>query len=142
VATLVADVTGPDGARIGAGTPVLLEMAQAEPPADFAFRVKGVQVNGQLVPVTGSVTSTAETTSRRISGGGDKGKVIGGAILGAIVGRVLGGGTRGTIIGAAGGAAAGTVMAERNATVEHCLPAGAAITVTLATPLVLTGSAP
>lgn len=137
VANLNEELVMPDGARLPAGTPVLVEMAEAEPPADFAFRVRGVQVDGKLIPVSGTVASTSATTDHRVSKGGDKGKVATGAVVGAILGRVLGGGTRGTVIGAAGGAAAGTIMAGRNSTVEHCLPAGAMIIVTLANPLVL-----
>lgn len=137
VANLSQEAVGPDGARLPVGTPVLVEMAEAEPPADFAFRVRGVQVDGRLIPISGQVTANGATTDRRVSKGGDKGKVVTGAVIGAILGRVLGGGTRGTVIGAAGGAAAGTVMAARNSTVEHCLPAGATITVTLTNPLVL-----
>lgn len=140
VATLNQAVTGPDGAVLPAGTPIVVEMATAEPPADFAFRVKGVHVDGTFIPVEGRVTSDGATTDRRVSKGGDKGKVATGAVVGAILGRVLGGGTKGTVIGAAGGAAAGTVMAQRNSTVEHCLPSGASITVTLTSPLALPGS--
>ena len=140
VATLRSAVTGPDGGTLPAGTPIVVEMATAEPPADFAFRVKGVQVDGKFIPVEGRVTSDGATTDRRVSKGGDKGKVATGAIIGAILGRVLGGSTKGTVIGAAGGAAAGSVMAARNSTVEHCLPAGATITVTLSSPLALPSS--
>jgi len=140
VATLNNAVTGPDGGTLPAGTPIVVEMAAAEPPADFAFRVKGVQVDGKFIPAEGRVTSEGATTNRRVSKGGDKGKVATGAVIGAILGRVLGGGTKGTIIGAAGGAAAGTVAAARNSMVEHCLPAGATITVTLGSPLVLPSS--
>lgn len=136
VANLTHEVVGPDGARLPVGTPVLLEMATAQPPADFAFLVKGVQVNGQLIPVDGQVTATGATNDRRVSKGGDKGKVATGAVIGAILGRVIGGGAKGTVIGAAGGAAAGTVMAARNSVVEHCLPSGASVTVTLTGPLV------
>lgn len=140
VATLNSAVTGPDGTILPAGTPIVIEMAQAEPPADFAFRVKGVQVDGQFIPAEGRVTSDGTTSERRVAKGGDKGKVATGAVVGAILGRVLGGGTKGTVIGAAGGAAAGSVMAARNSTVEHCLAAGATITVTLTSPLVLPGA--
>ncbi|MGV3710792.1 MAG: glycine zipper domain-containing protein [Gemmatimonas sp.] len=136
VANLDSRVVGPDGAELPAGTPVPVEMAAAEPPAVFAFRVRGVQVNGQLIPVDGRVVAAGETTQRRVSKGGDKGKVATGAVIGAILGRVIGGDTKGTVIGAAGGAAAGTVMAARNSTTEHCLPAGSSITVTLSAPLV------
>jgi len=140
VATLNRAVTGPDGATLPAGTPIVIEMATAEPPADFAFRVKGVQVDGTFIPAEGTVTSDGTTTGRRVAKGGDKGKVATGAVVGAILGRVLGGGTKGTVIGAAGGAAAGSVMAARNSTIEHCLAAGATITVTLSSPLVLPGA--
>ncbi len=142
VANLISEVTGPDGARLPVGTPVLIEMAAAEPPADFAFRVRGVQVNGQLIPVEGRVSAEGETNDRRVSKGGDKGKVATGAVIGAILGRVIGGGVRGTVIGAAGGAAGGSIMAARNSTVEHCLPSGARITVTLTTPLIYPTSSP
>lgn len=140
VATLNSAITGPDGATLPAGTPIVIEMAPAEPPADFAFRVKGVQVDGQFIPADGTVTSDGTMTGRRVAKGGDKGKVATGAVVGAILGRVLGGGTKGTVIGAAGGAAAGSVMAARNSTIEHCLAAGATITVTLSSPLVLPGA--
>lgn len=136
VASLTSEVIGADGARLPAGTPVLIEMAEAAPPADFAFRVRGVQVDGKLIPVDGTVAAKGETTDRRVSKGGDKGKVATGAVIGAILGRVIGGGMKGTVIGAAGGAAAGSVAAARNSTVEHCLPSGASITVTLTSPLV------
>jgi hypothetical protein len=142
VATLSADVVASDGSRLAAGTPILIEMAAAATPGDFAFRVKSVQVDGVLVPVDGTVSVEGATTERRVSKGGDKGKVVGGAIAGAILGRVLGGGTRGTVIGAAGGAAAGTIAAARNTVSEKCLPAGATLTVTLSAPLVLSPGAP
>jgi len=142
VATLVQDVSGPDGARIPAGTPVLLEMAPAGDGGSFEFRVKAVQVDGTLVPLEGTVRVDGTLTERRVSKGGDKGKVVAGAIAGAILGRVLGGGTRGTVIGAAGGAAAGTAAAARNSVTERCLPAGATLTVTLSAPLILTQGVP
>ncbi|MEO7522202.1 MAG: glycine zipper 2TM domain-containing protein, partial [Gemmatimonas sp.] len=142
VATLVEEVSGPDGGRIPAGTPVLVELAQAGAGQDFAFRVKAVQVNGTLIPVEGTVRVEGTPTERRVSKGGDKEKVVTGAVVGAILGRVLGGGTKGTVIGAAGGAAAGTVAAARNSVTERCLPAGATLTVTLSSPLVLTQGVP
>jgi hypothetical protein len=142
VATLVDDVSGPDGGRIPAGTPVLVEMAQPAPGQDFAFRVKAVQVNGTLIPIEGSVRVEGTPTERRVSKGGEKEKVVTGAVVGAILGRVLGGGTKGTVIGAAGGAAAGTIAAARSGMTERCLPAGATLTVTLTSPLVLTQGVP
>jgi len=142
IATLSSDVLSTDGARLPAGTPILVEMTAPSVPGEFAFRVKAVQVDGVLIPIDGAVQVEGATTERRVSKGGDKGKVIGGAIAGAILGRVLGGGTKGTVIGAAGGAAAGTIAASRNSVTEKCLPAGATLTVTLSAPLVLTPGAP
>lgn len=142
VASLGSEVTSSDGARLPAGTPILVEMSTPQAGHDFSFIVKAVQVSGVLVPVDGSVQVAGATTERRISKGGEKEKVIGGAIAGAILGRVLGGGAKGTVIGAAGGAAAGTVAAARSGVTEKCLPAGATLTVTLSAPLVLPPGAP
>ena len=114
--------------------------ATIPPDADgrFAFRVRSVQVNGELVPVQGTVrvSDDVAVTERQVSKGGDKGKVVTGALIGAIAGRILGGGTRGAVIGAAGGAAAGTIAAARNSQTERCLPAGATLSITLSAPLV------
>ena len=137
VANLATDMIASDGSRLAAGTPILIEMAAPATPGDFAFRVKAVQVDGVLIPVQGTVVIEGVTSERRVSKGGDQGKVITGAIAGAILGRVLGGGTKGAVIGAAGGAAAGTAAAARNSVTERCLPAGATVTVTLSAPLVL-----
>ena len=137
VANLAAEMIASDGSRLAAGTPILIEMAAPATPGDFAFRVKAVQVDGVLIPVQGTVVIEGVTSERRVSKGGDQGKVITGAIAGAILGRVLGGGTKGAVIGAAGGAAAGTAAAARNSVTERCLPAGATVTVTLSAPLVL-----
>lgn len=142
VATLGREIVSPDGARLPAGTPILVEMATPSMPGDFSFRVKAVQVNGELIPIDGTVVASGETTSRRVSKGGDQGKVVSGAIAGAILGRILGGGTKGAVIGAAGGAAAGTVAAARNSETERCLPEGATLTVTLSAPLVLAPGVP
>jgi hypothetical protein len=139
VAALSAPVTGPDGATLPAGTPILVEMAPPTADGRFAFRLRSVQVDGELLPVQGTVRVDDETavSERQVSKGGNQGKVVTGAILGAIAGRVLGGDARGTIIGAAGGAAAGTIASARNTQTERCLPAGATLTITLSTPLVV-----
>ena len=139
VAALSAPVTGPDGAMLPAGTPILVEMAPPTADGRFAFRLRSVQVDGELLPVQGTVRVDDETavSERQVSKGGNQGKVVTGAILGAIAGRVLGGDARGTIIGAAGGAAAGTIASARNTQTERCLPAGATLTITLSAPLVV-----
>lgn len=142
VASLSDEIVGSNGLRLPKGTPILVEMAQPGPSGDFTFLLKAVQVDGVLIPAEGSVQTVGTTTERRVSKGGDQGKVVTGAIAGAILGRVLGGGTKGTVIGAAGGAAAGTIAASRNSVTEKCLPAGATLHVTLSAPIVLTPGTP
>ena len=139
VAELAAPVHGPDGATLPAGTPILVEMTPSDADGRFTFLVRSVQVNGELVPVQGTVRvgDDVAVTERRVSKGGKKGKVVTGAIIGAITGRVLGGGTRGTVIGAARGAAAGTIAAARGSRTERCLPAGTTLSITLSAPLVV-----
>jgi len=144
VAELAVPVNGPDGATLPVGTPILVEIDPSAADGSFVFRVRSVQVNGELVPVQGTVRvgDDVAITERRVAKGGDQGKVITGAIIGAIAGRVLGGGTRGTVIGAAGGAAAGTIAAARNSQTERCLPAGATLSVTLSAPLIFPSGTP
>lgn len=140
VVTLGNDVTGPDGAVLPQGSPVLVELARVDSASgEFAFRLKGVQVQGEFIPADGTVrVSDAAVTERKVSkGGSDQGKVVTGAIIGGILGRVMGGGARGAVIGAAGGAAAGTIAAARNTTIERCMAAGATLTATLGAPLTL-----
>lgn len=140
VVTLGNSVTGPDGAVLPQGSPVLVELARVDSAAgEFAFRLKGVQVQGDFIPADGTVrVSEAAVTERKVSkGGSDQGKVVTGAIIGGILGRVIGGGARGAVIGAAGGAAAGTVAAARNTSIERCMAAGATLTATLGAPLTL-----
>lgn len=143
VVSLAQAVSGPDGALLPAGTPVLVELAQPGPNGEFAFRLKGVQLNGEFIPAEGGVqVADATIAERSVSKGGDKGKVITGAVAGAILGRILGGSTKGAVIGAAGGAAAGTVAAARNTTKERCLPAGTTLSATLSSTLLLPDHTP
>jgi hypothetical protein len=143
VISLSDEVRSPDGATLPAGTPVLVEMAPPAADGGFAFRLRGVQLDGAFVPAEGTVrVIDATTTERQVSKGGDQGKVITGAVIGGILGRVLGGGARGAVIGAAGGAAAGTVAATRNTVTERCLPSGALLIATLTAPLVLPTGTP
>lgn len=140
VVTLGREVSSADGGMLPAGTPVLVELARVDSATgEFAFRLRGVQVQGEFIPAEGTVrVSDAAVTERKVSkGGSDQGKVVTGAIIGGILGRVIGGGARGAVIGAAGGAAAGTVAAARNTTTERCMAAGATLTATLSTSLPL-----
>ncbi len=138
VMRLASEVTGPDGFVFAAGTPVLLELASAT-DSTLVFRVKSVSIEGELYPITASAQVNSELEGRRVSGGSDKKKVIGGAILGAILGQMIGKDTKGTVIGAAGGAAAGAAAARATGTSERCLPAGGLVRVVLEQPLIMTG---
>jgi len=138
VMRLTDDVIGADGTRIAAGTAVLLEVASAD--SVVRLRVRAIQHDGALLPLTATAAVDAKMEGARVENGSDKKKVIGGAILGAIVGQVLGKDTRSTVIGAAGGAAAGAAAARRGATGEQCLPAGALVRVVLDAPLMITGA--
>jgi hypothetical protein len=139
VMRLASPVTGPDGFVFAAGTPVLLELASAT-DSTLVFRVKSVSLDGELYPITASARIETELEGVRVSGGNDKKKVIGGAILGAIVGQMIGKDTKGTVIGAAGGAAAGAAAARAGGSSERCLPAGGTVRVVLEQPLIMTGS--
>ncbi|WP_439642427.1 hypothetical protein [Gemmatimonas sp.] len=145
VVSLGSEVSSPDGARLPAGTPVLVELARVDSTSGaMSFRLRGVQVQGVFYPADGSVKVVdGAITERKVSkGGNDAGKVATGAMIGGMLGRVMGGGAKGTIIGAAGGAAAGTIAAARNSTIERCLSAGATLSTTLTAPLVLSPSSP
>lgn len=139
VMRLTDDVVGPDGTRIAAGTAVLLEVASAD--SVVRLRVRSIQHDGALLPVTATAAVESEMEGARVENGSDKKKVIGGAIAGAIIGQVLGKDTRSTVIGAAGGAAAGAAAARRSGSSERCLPAGALVRVVLDAPLMVTGAA-
>lgn len=141
VATLGADATGPGGATLPAGTPLVLEFARAtgEPPA-VEFVVRGVSVGGEFVPMVAEASPVTGDVERRQvvdKPGSAKGKAVQGAIAGAILGRVLGGGAKGTVIGAAGGAAAGAAMGRGRSHEEACLTPGAPVRIRLSEALVL-----
>jgi hypothetical protein len=145
VATLNSAVTGTNGAVIPAGANVVLEVASAsagqngEPPR-IAFRVRSIVVNDQTYQVSGNVATLDSLQRTKVAGAdpnADKKKVIGGAIAGAILGQMIGHNTKGTVIGAAAGAAAGAAVAKSGEKWEGCLPAGAALRLTLTEPITM-----
>ena len=137
VMRLTNEVGGLDGTRLAAGTAVLLEVESAD--SVVTLRVRSVQHDGTLLPVTATATVESDMEGARVENGSDRKKVIGGAIVGAIIGQVLGKDTRSTVIGAAGGAAAGAAAARRGGGSERCLPAGALVRVVLDAPLLISG---
>ena len=138
VITTTTDSFGPDGARLPAGSQIVLEMTAAEAGSEFAFRAKSVQVDTALLPIYGTVRvdSPNQTTRTVQPEGAEKKSTLGTAMKGAILGGLLGG-RKGAIIGAAGAVAAGAVVDRRNAVSEHCLPSGVSLSVILSAPLVL-----
>jgi outer membrane biosynthesis protein TonB len=138
VAETAEAVTGANGRVFPAGSTVVLEVATVErdagaETATITFRVKSITTNGETYPIAGDVVPTGALERRRVeSGGSDKKKVIGGAILGAIIGRVAGGDTRGAVVGAAAGAAVGTAAAGATSRYETCVPAGASLRLVVA----------
>lgn len=145
VATLNNAVTGTNGAVIPAGANVVLEVASASAGQNGAspqitFRLRSIVVNDQTYTVSGNVTTLDSLQRTKVAGAdpnADKKKVIGGAIAGAILGQIIGHNTKGTVIGAAAGAAAGAAVAKSGEKWEGCLPAGAALRVSLTEPIVM-----
>lgn len=141
IATLPSDVTGANGFRFPAGSKAVIEVlainrhANAD-SATIDFRIRSINANGVTYALSGDVkpVSSLERVARE-SKGGDKSKVIGGAIAGAVIGQVLGKDTKATVIGAAAGAAAGTAAANASRKYEGCLPASSALRLTLTEPL-------
>ena len=138
VITTTTDSFGPDGARLPAGSQIVVEMTAPEAGSEFAFRAKSVQVDTALLPIYGTVRvdSPNQTTRTVQPEGAEKKSTLGTAMKGAILGGLLGG-RKGAIIGAAGAVAAGAVIDRRNAVSEHCLPSGVSLSVILSAPLVL-----
>ena len=146
VATVNSPVTGANGAIIPAGSTVVLEVTSLTPGdspdnARITFRVRSLVMNGATYDLPGSVTPEGSLEKTKVANSdpnGDRTKVIGGAVLGGILGNVLGHGIKGTVIGAAAGAATGAVVARAGQKYDACLPQGAALRLTLSSPLVIT----
>ena len=138
VIVTTTDSFGPDGARLPAGSQIVVEMTAPEAGSEFAFRAKSVQVDTALLPIYGTVRvdSPNQTTRTVQPEGTEKKSTLGTAMKGALLGGMLGG-RNGAIIGAAGAVAAGAVVDRRNAVSERCLPSGVALSVILSAPLVL-----
>ena len=137
-ATLGADVTGTNGARIPAGSIVTLRVTESAISKNskdnwkFAFDVVSVSIGGQSYDVEGDVTKVATIEAvRSQSTGQQAGKVATGAAVGALAGQLLGKDTKSTVVGAAVGAAAGGAVAAGTADYEGCLPANGTITIAI-----------
>jgi hypothetical protein len=141
-ATVSAATVGSNGAVIPAGATVVLEVTSVEraDPVEASrihFHVRAIDVDGQLYPGEGELTTLSQMETERMSGGSDRTKVVGGAVAGAVLGRILGGGAKGTVIGAAAGAAAGGAAAKRSQGARACLAAGSSLQLTLSRDIVM-----
>ena len=135
----VSQTSGPGAGTIPAGSTVVLEVASmdvdnAHPEASrIVFRIRAISVGNVDYPGNGT-TVAAEGGLQKINttpASSDVKKAAAGAIAGAILGQVIGKNTKGTIIGAAAGGVAGAVAGRATRKYEGCLPAGAALRVTL-----------
>lgn len=137
VATITESVTGPGGFTIPAGSRVVVEVAEvltgATPDsARLTFRVRTIAVGTTSYPAKGEIVPNEDPKREQVANtGGDRKKVIGGAIAGAIIGQVLGKDTKSTVIGAAAGAAAGSVGAARGTRYQLCIQRQATLRLTL-----------
>ena len=135
----VSQTSGPGAGTIPPGSTVVLEVADMQINNDhpeqsrIVFRVRAISVGNVDYPGNGTLT-VAEGGLQKVNttpASSDVKKAAAGAIAGAILGQVIGHDTKGTIIGAAAGGAAGAVAGRATRKYEGCLPAGAALRVTL-----------
>lgn len=137
VATVSNDVAGTNGARIPAGSKVVLEVTKLKrsentnDKIEIGLRVVSVAVGDKLYTPDADIVTAEVDRVRASSKGNDTKKVLGGAVAGAIIGQVLGKDTKGTVIGAAAGAAAGGAAAAATANYEGCVNSGGQITIKL-----------
>jgi outer membrane lipoprotein SlyB len=102
----------------------------------MGFRVRSIDVNGTPQQAAGEVATLGALEQVQASGGNDRTKIIGGAVVGAVLGRIFGGSTKATVIGAAAGGAAGTAAARASRSGDACLPQGSTLQLTLARDIV------
>ena len=141
-ATLVRDVTGPEGAvLIPAGTRALgtisvaREAASADEPAVLQLSLESIEVDGETVPLVATVVSTNVDTDTRDSGGETAAKIAVGAAAGALIGRAIGGDRQGALIGAGAGAAAGTGVALSTDEGHATIAGGSTVTIAIDEPI-------
>ena len=141
-ATLVNDVTGPDGRTlIAAGTRAIGVVAVSEEspsdadPAVLELRLESIEVDGVSRRLPATTVSAEAASETRASGGESAAKIAVGAAAGAVVGRILGQDRRGALIGAGAGAVAGTALAITTDEGHARINEGSTITVVLDSPL-------
>jgi len=140
-APLSQAVSGSNGAEIPAGALGTFEVIESKTAKNsndstsLKVRLLAVTIDGESYPVESTLQTASTERVRSATKGTDAKKVAGGAVIGAIAGQIIGKSTKGTVVGAAAGAAAGTAAAAATADYDTCLNNGAAITVTLNSPV-------
>jgi hypothetical protein len=137
-AIVAVAVVGENGAAIPAGTVVVLEVADVIPGdkpenARVVLRIRSVLVNDRPVSVPSDVAVTSELERHQVprDRGGDRRKVVGGAVAGAVIGQIIGKNTQSTLTGA--------VAAAGSRQFDACLPAGGSLRATTTQPVALAG---
>ncbi|MFL5582731.1 MAG: hypothetical protein ACJ8AO_20395, partial [Gemmatimonadaceae bacterium] len=140
-ASVTEPVEGANGARIPAGSTLILEATQmrrsenARERPVIGFTVVSLIVGGVTYPVAGEVTQVQVESASSDGGGNAMKKVATGAAIGAIVGQIMGRNTRSTVAGAGAGAVAGGIAAVVTANFDGCVPSGGRVDVRITEPL-------
>jgi len=137
-ANTTAEIKGTGNMVIPAGTEVTMEVVESARGENgtenvkLAFKPVSITIRNRAIALVADVTQVAKLEYARVqSTGVQAGKVATGAAVGAVAGQLLGKNTKSTIAGAAIGAAAGGVVAAGTTDYTGCLPANAAIAITL-----------
>lgn len=146
-ATVGSDVKDAKGRIVvPAGSSLQLRIVQLAPAENkgqkdgkLVLEPVSVEIKGREYAVAGAVTDVEHFLKGRGVTTGQAAKVGAGTAAGAIAGRVIGGNTKGAIIGGVVGAGAGTAYAVHTADRDVVVPAGAKMTLSLTTPLIVGG---
>ena len=137
------DVNGPNGVAVPRGTRVRgvvrasRESISSDDPATLILAIESLSVDGEEIPLEGSVSDTELEGDRRDSTGQTVGKIAIGTAAGAILGGILGDGDRGDAVrGAIAGAAGGAIVAFTTQDGHASVDEGAVLVVTLESPIV------
>lgn len=140
-ATLSSNVTDVEGSVVlEEGAPsrwIVTQSTTEDGQTLLAVNLEAIRIDGEWVPVVGTVTEADLETDAADSKSETAAKIGVGAAAGAIIGQIVGRNTESTLKGAGLGAAVGTAVALTTRGGSAVLPQGAAITVLLDEPIVV-----
>jgi hypothetical protein len=140
-ASLQTGVTSASGGEaIAAGTPAQWRVTQSSAEggeAVLAVQLDAIRIDGEWVPVSGTVTSADVAVDEKDSDNLTATKIGIGVAAGAILGKIVGDDGASALAGAGLGAAVGTAVALSTRGGSAVLPRGSVITVQLDSPLVV-----